>query len=356
MLLFPPTIPTVYMLCKSAEDEIERLWTDGNQLRRGFALSPLANIFARHLARRFSSRTMVSKSKSRGPPAEHTLVLPRHEALKSDSPVELVDSHTHVLSTYLSYIKSYPDRTHESIQAFVKALLASQDSNKVAAVVDVWCEAPLVANWREIVDSLTELKSEGLSYHFVVGEQEARFVTSEIRAQLVSAGAHPHEAKLYTDQLEQEFQAAHRHPLCVGWGEIGLVSLSSLSSLERLTLTTRMLKDYHYDNSPREIQQDVLRRQLRASLASGLGKAITIHTREADDDIYRILTEELRESREVVKLHIHCFTDSPELAEKILAFFPNAYIGITGVITYSSNVNTSSESKAHASRPCRSVR
>lgn len=69
-----------------------------------------------------------------------------------------------------------------------------------------------------------------------------------------------------------------------------------------------------------------------------LDKAITIHTREADDDIYRILTEELPKEQRV---HVHCFTDSPEVAGKLLDHFPNLYIGITGVITYSSNLNTS---------------
>lgn len=41
------------------------------------------------------------------------------------------------------------------------------------------------------------------------------------------------------------------------------------------------------------------------------------------------------------KLHIHCFTDSPELAEKLLGHFPNCFIGITGVVTYATNQNTS---------------
>lgn len=83
----------------------------------------------------------------------------------------------------------------------------------------------------------------------------------------------------------------------------------------------------------------MLRRQLKAALQSGQDKAITIHTREADEDIYKILTEELpREQR----FHVHCFTDSPELAHKLLSHFENCFIGITGVVTYSSNENTSS--------------
>ena len=61
------------------------------------------------------------------------------------------------------------------------------------------------------------------------------------------------------------------HPRNVGWGEIGL--------------------DYHYDNSPRDVQQDVFTRQLRHAVR--LGKPITVHTREADEDTERILKAEV---------------------------------------------------------------
>jgi TatD DNase family protein len=67
------------------------------------------------------------------------------------------------------------------------------------------------------------------------------------------------------------------HPRCVGWGEIGL--------------------DYHYDNSPRLIQQAVFERQLR--IAVRLGKAITIHTREAEEDTERILKAEVPQDHRV---------------------------------------------------------
>lgn len=64
---------------------------------------------------------------------------------------------------------------------------------------------------------------------------------------------------------------AMAHPRCVAWGEMGL--------------------DYHYDNSPRDIQQKVFTRQLRHAVR--LGKPLTIHTREADDDTERILKAEV---------------------------------------------------------------
>lgn len=59
------------------------------------------------------------------------------------------------------------------------------------------------------------------------------------------------------------------HPRNVGWGEIGL--------------------DYHYDLSPRDVQQRVFTRQLEHAVR--LGKPLTIHTREAEEDMERILKE-----------------------------------------------------------------
>ncbi|GAA5823245.1 hypothetical protein JCM3770_000095 [Rhodotorula araucariae] len=236
-------------------------------------------------------------TRSNRTPHEDVLVLPIHDDIKERlADVELVDTHTHVHSTFRAYKEKYPDGKHTAIRDFVAATLQADESHKLAACVDVYCEGADMAHWAATVSALSDVP--GLSYHFV-------------------AGAHPHEAKNYTDELEAKFLEAHKHPRCVGWGEIGL--------------------DYHYDNSPREVQQDVLRRQLRTAIASDPNKAITIHTREADDDILRILTEELPRDQ---RLHIHCFTDSPALAASLLAHFPNLYIGITGVVTYASNVNT----------------
>jgi len=67
------------------------------------------------------------------------------------------------------------------------------------------------------------------------------------------------------------------HPRCVGWGEIGL--------------------DYHYDNSPRNVQQSIFIRQLRNAVK--LRKPITIHTREAEEDTERILKEEVPKDHRV---------------------------------------------------------
>lgn len=80
----------------------------------------------------------------------------------------------------------------------------------------------------------------------------------------------------------------------------------------------------------------MLKKQLQ--LAIELNKPITIHTREADDDIYSVLTSVVPSHWSI---HVHCFTDTVELATKLLDHFPNLYFGLTGVLTYASNTNTS---------------
>ena len=93
------------------------------------------------------------------------------------------------------------------------------------------------------------------------------------------------------------------HPRCVGWGEIGL--------------------DYHYDNSPRDIQQRVFIRQLRQAIR--LAKPLTIHTREADDDTLRILKEEVPKDHRVSHLIL------PSLDQSNLLYTFKRYIFIVSL-------------------------
>ncbi|KAJ8089492.1 hypothetical protein PM082_014746 [Marasmius tenuissimus] len=226
---------------------------------------------------------------------EDKLFLPAHPT--SSSSVSIVDTHTHLASTYETYRNKFKTAKYETVYDFVRGMY---EGKRVDAIVDVWCEAPVQRLWKEFADSaLTEedrrTKWGGLEYWFVMGKL--------------------HNAKEYTDDIEREILEAMSHPRCVGWGEMGL--------------------DYHYDNSPREIQRQVFSRQLRHAVR--LGKPLTIHTREADDDTERILKEIVPKDH---RIHIHCFTDTPEFAQRLLSHFPNLYIGITGVITFTTNLNT----------------
>jgi TatD DNase family protein len=119
-------------------------------------------------------------------------------------------------------------------------------------------------------------------------------------------GVHPHEASLYDDALEQKLIGMSGREKVVGWGEIGL--------------------DYHYDNSPRDVQRKVFRQQVE--LAGKCDLPIIVHTREAEEDTMAILRDAPPEMSGV----IHCFTGTEELAE--FAIRMGFYISFSGVLTF----------------------
>ncbi|KAF8649324.1 hypothetical protein AX16_005879 [Volvariella volvacea WC 439] len=245
-----------------------------------------------------SNRNRNMGRKKNNVPAEEHLLLPAPSS-PSTAAAPIIDTHTHLASTFAWYKSKYPAGKYATVYDFVRGLYAGKN---LEAIVDVWCEAPVQKLWREFADSAVREEDRrekwgALEYWFAIG-------------------VHPHDAKKYTDEVEQELIEAMSHPRCVAWGEIGL--------------------DYHYDNSPREIQREVFTRQLRHAVK--LGKTLVIHTREADEDTERILKEEVPKDH---KIHVHCFTDAVPFAQSLLDHFPNLCIGITGVITYSSNLNTS---------------
>ena len=120
-----------------------------------------------------------------------------------------------------------------------------------------------------------------------------------------SVGAHPHEAKDHSTLTSEPLVALAVHPKVVGIGETGL--------------------DFHYDLSPRDIQERVFRAHIAASHQTGL--PLIVHARKADREIARILDEE-RPPPGVM----HCFSSGRALADAALAL--GFYISISGIVTF----------------------
>jgi TatD DNase family protein len=120
-----------------------------------------------------------------------------------------------------------------------------------------------------------------------------------------SVGAHPHEAADHADLLSDRLAQLAAHPRVVGIGETGL--------------------DFHYDLSPRDVQERVFRAHIAASKASGL--PLIIHAREADAEIAAILAGEGPPPGV-----LHCFTGGRALAEAALDL--GFYISISGIVTF----------------------
>ena len=128
-------------------------------------------------------------------------------------------------------------------------------------------------------------------------------------AVMFSTGIHPHQAGEYAghaDAGQAVVRAAVAEHGAVAIGEIGL--------------------DYHYDFSPRPVQQDVFRAQLR--LARELTRPVIIHTREATDDTFAIL----REEDPGVPIVFHCFTGSMDMARAALDL--GAWLSFAGIVTF----------------------
>ena len=69
----------------------------------------------------------------------------------------------------------------------------------------------------------------------------------------------------------------------------------------------------------------------QCALAVELQLPLVVHSREAESDTIQILTKIMPKSHFI---HIHCFTSSEAMAKELLDYFPNLYIGFTGVITF----------------------
>jgi TatD DNase family protein len=123
-----------------------------------------------------------------------------------------------------------------------------------------------------------------------------------------TVGVHPHEARLLVQDLCGRLKELCQHPKVIAWGEIGL--------------------DYHYDNSPREVQREAFRIQLRMARERGL--PISIHTREAEADTLTILDEEWTNAG--LGGVIHCFTGTRKFAEA--AVERGFMISFSGVVTF----------------------
>ena len=120
-----------------------------------------------------------------------------------------------------------------------------------------------------------------------------------------AVGIHPHDAK---DAREEDISALREllcHDKVVALGEIGL--------------------DYHYDNSPRDVQREWFARFL--TVAGEAGMPVVIHSREAMKDTIDIL--KAYGSGDGI---IHCYSGSKESAKILLDM--GYYISFAGPVTY----------------------
>lgn len=175
-----------------------------------------------------------------------------------------------------------------------------------------------------------------------------------------AVGCHPHDAKVMDEVQLEKIRELTKDPKVCAIGEIGL--------------------DFHYDLSPRDVQREWFRRQIR--LANELKMPICIHAREADQEVMDILVEEGAFSEERLswfpkrpdpsgfckgrpagwweaapeagsqaaspenssgvtrdaRVLLHCFSGSAELGKQYVRM--GATLSIAGPVTYKNNKKT----------------
>jgi len=157
---------------------------------------------------------------------------------------------------------------------------------------------------------IQELPSKGITGLIEIGTTADDSAAAAALAQRVpyifaAVGVHPHEAKNAGADYIERLESLAKNDKVVALGEIGL--------------------DYHYDFSPRDVQQIVFVQQL--CLAERLGLPVVVHMRQATQDTLSILRE-----HKGVSGVMHCYSGSAETAELLLQL--GMLISFTGAVTF----------------------
>lgn len=180
----------------------------------------------------------------------------------------LIDTHVHLNA--------------EQYDEDLEAVIERARENGVDRMFVVGFDTPTVERTMELIDQ----------YDFIYG----------------IIGWHPVDAIDCTEERLEWIEELAKHPKVIGIGETGL--------------------DYHWDKSPKDVQQALFRKQI--ALAKRVNLPIIIHNREATQDCVDILKEEHAEEISGI---MHSFSASPEIADEIINKL-NFYVSLGGPVTF----------------------
>lgn len=123
-----------------------------------------------------------------------------------------------------------------------------------------------------------------------------------------TAGLHPHDASAWREDTADALRGLLSEPEVVAVGETGL--------------------DFHYDNSPRDVQRAVFEAQLDLAVDAGL--PVVVHSRDADDEMCDVLRARGTDVRGV----LHCFTGGDALLDAGLE--AGWWVSFGGIVTFRS--------------------
>lgn len=139
-------------------------------------------------------------------------------------------------------------------------------------------------------------------------EPEVRAIAEAHAPVFYAAGTHPMSVASEPMATLDQLLTIAKHPKMVGIGETGL--------------------DYHYTAESAQMQQDSLRIHIAAARETGL--PLIIHSRDADEDMARILREE--HANGAYTCVMHCFSSSAELARAALDL--GFYLSMSGITAF----------------------
>lgn len=181
-------------------------------------------------------------------------------------------------------------------------------------LVDSHCHLDFPDFAEELDQVIARAHDAGVRHMLTIGTHLSRFervraVAERFDSVTCTVGVHPHHA-----ESEAPFTTVER--------------LVELSALPRVVGIGESGLDYHYDKSPRNIQQESFRKHIRACLETRL--PLVVHSREAEEDTIRIMREEA--SGAGLTGVMHCFSSKRQLAEDALEF--GFEISFSGIITF----------------------
>lgn len=139
-------------------------------------------------------------------------------------------------------------------------------------------------------------------------EANVRAIAEANPAVFYATGNHPMNVADEPMVTVEQLVDIAAHPKCIGIGETGL--------------------DYHYTSETAKVQQTSLRLHIEACRQTGL--PLIIHSRNADGDMARILTEEFKSGPYTCVMH--CFSSGRELAKTALDL--GFYLSMSGIAAF----------------------
>jgi TatD DNase family protein len=180
-------------------------------------------------------------------------------------------------------------------------------------LVDSHCHLDFPDFQSRLPEVLAAASAAGVGRMVTISTHVARVETYRALAEahesvFCTIGTHPHNAAVEPDVPTERLVELSRHPRCVAIGEAGL--------------------DYHYDKSARDVQQQVFLTHIEAARETGL--PLVIHARNADEDMIRILSGEMRRGH--FDAVLHCFSSGERLAR--IGVELGLYVSFSGILTF----------------------